>query len=130
MTSPRDNYFNQCPAVMDYSMMTDYRSPNRREQYIRTLNNLTTEHEYRLFLQQNASGLLSNEWNYLNMNFNCRPNPCLHNQQNLRTTNDLMRDELTTYNNVRTGKESASKYPCSKMQDMNLNLHQEKFNVL
>jgi hypothetical protein len=129
MTSPRDNYFNQCPAVMDYSMMTDYRSPYRREQYIRTLNNLTTEHEYRSFLQQNATGLLNNEWGYLNVNFNCRQNPCLHNQPNLRTTNELMKDELTTYNNVRTGKVMASNYPCQKMQDMNLNMHQEKYNV-
>ena len=120
MTTPRDNYFTECPAVMNYSTLTDYRSPHRREQYIRNLNKLVTEHEYRLFLQQNATGLLNNEWEYLNRNFNCRPNPCLHNPTETRTTNDLMKDEVTNYTKVRTGKEQASKFKCQALDDMNL----------
>ena len=39
MNTARDNYYKECPAVMNYATFTDYRSPSSREEYIRNINN-------------------------------------------------------------------------------------------
>jgi hypothetical protein len=49
-TSARDNFFKECPAVMEYSAMTDYRTSQRRDQYIKRLNSIQNDYAYKDFL--------------------------------------------------------------------------------
>ena len=69
MNFARDNYYQECPAVMDYSAITDYRTPSTREEYIRNINNIVSDHEYRLFLQKNASKIMDGQWSVLNKSY-------------------------------------------------------------
>ena len=68
MSTARDNFFKECPAVMDYSSFTDYRTSHRREQYIRSINGIVDNNDYRMFLQNNTGKILQNEWKYLQKN--------------------------------------------------------------
>lgn len=116
MTTARDNFFKQCPAVMNYASFTDYRSPSTREEYIRNINNIVSEHEYRLFLQGNASKILDAEWKVVNKEYNCQTNVCIHNSST-RQPEGQQYAELKLYNDVRTGKVPASAAQCPVPKD-------------
>ena len=114
MNTPRDNYYKECPAVMNYATFTDYRSPSTREEYIRNINNIVSEHEYRLFLQGNASQIMDGEWKVLNKEYQCQPNQCIHNSPTRQPAGQQVA-ELRLYNDVRTGKTpNAAQCPVEK----------------
>lgn len=74
-----DNFFKECPAKMsDGRLLTDYRTPVRREEYVKYINNIVRDDEYRLFLQANAESIADNEWNYNKKNKSCWVNECVH----------------------------------------------------
>ena len=116
MNFARDNYYKECPSVMDYSQMTDYRQPSVREQYIRNINNIVSEHEYRFFLQTNGAKIMDTEWSLLNKNYNCQPNVCIHNSPTRQPEGDQFK-ELKLYNETRTGKVNAEAVQCKKLPD-------------
>lgn len=75
-----DNFFKECPAKMsDGRLLTDYRTAVRREEYVKYINNIVRDDEYRLFLQGNAESIADNEWNYYKKNRSCWANECVHN---------------------------------------------------
>lgn len=74
----KDNYFKECPAIMNYSQMTDYRMAESREQNIRTINRITRDDEHRLLLQKNGKQMMDNDWAYFKMNQSCISNKCFH----------------------------------------------------
>ena len=113
MNFARDNYYQQCPAVMSYSALTDYRMPSVREEYIRNINNIVSDHEYRYFLQSNASRILDAEWNLLNKSYNCQPNPCIHTSPTRQPEGDKY-IEMKRYNDTRAGKINPQ---CKKLED-------------
>ena len=114
MEFARDNYYKECPAVMAYSQLTDYRQPAAREQYIRSINNIVSDHEYRYFLQNNASKIMDAEWNLLTKSYNCQPNECIHNSPTRQTEAELYK-ELKLYNDTRSGK--VENLQCKKLGD-------------
>jgi len=116
MNFARDNYYQECPAVMDYSAITDYRTPSTREEYIRNINNIVSDHEYRLFLQKNASKIMDGQWSVLNKSYSCQPNPCIFNAPTRQPQGD-MQVEMKRYNDTRTGKINAEAVQCKKMDD-------------
>lgn len=115
-----DNYFIGCPPKMeDGRFLTDLRTANTREQYIKTINGFVRDDDYRLFLQQNAEKIMDREWDQLKTSNSCRTNCCVH-KYPTRTTNGTSYEELKTYNDVRTGrlKPTDAQYPvCPKMAD-------------
>ena len=75
-----DNFWKGCPAKMsDGRLLTDYRTAVRREEYVKFINNIIRDDEYRLFLQGNAESIADNEWNYYRKNRSCWVNECVHN---------------------------------------------------
>ncbi len=115
MNTARDNFFKECPAVMDYSSFTDYRTAHRREQHIRMLNNVTNDYEYKNILQQNASKIMSTTGDYYKTAFGCSVNPCIHNSPTSPPPGDF-NVEMNRYNQVRvTGNSSIAK--CAPQQD-------------
>ena len=40
MNLPQDNVYKECPAVMNYSIGTDYRSSTRREEHTKYINGI------------------------------------------------------------------------------------------
>jgi hypothetical protein len=75
-----DNFFKGCPAKMsDGRLLTDYRTAVRREEYVKYINGIIRDDEYRLFLQGNADKIADGEWNYHRKNNSCWVNECVHN---------------------------------------------------
>ena len=109
MNTARDNFFKECPAVMDYSSFTDYRTAHRREQYIRTINGITHDYDYKRLLQENASKIMAAEWSYLKSTASCNVNPCIHNSPTSPPPGDFNK-EMARYNQVRiTGNAANAK---------------------
>ena len=119
MNAARDNFFKECPAVMNYSMTTDYRNKHRREQYVKYINGFVSDYDYRRFLQQNANKIMDAEFKFLMDTNSCRPNPCIHNSVTSPPAGDF-NAELKRYNEVRV-KGNASNAQCTRMTDYRLN---------
>ena len=74
-----DNFFKSCPPKMeDGRHMTDYRTATRREEYNKYLNKIVRNDDYRLFLQQNGSKYMDEDFNYFKKNYSCWVNECIH----------------------------------------------------
>lgn len=121
MNQPSDNFYLECPAVMNYSSFTDYRNQHQREQYIRTVNNIKTDYEYKDFFQQKANKIMTAEWTYLKNNFTCQPNLCVFNAPTSPTPGSFSA-ELKTYNDSRMKNADNSKLMCKSLQDYRLSL--------
>lgn len=75
-----DNYFKSCPPVMsDGRIFTDYRTSVRTNEYIKHINGIERDDEYRIFLQTNAQRIMDEQWKYLRENKSCWINECVHN---------------------------------------------------
>lgn len=99
-----DNFYNECPAKMeDARFLTDYRSSNTREQYIRSINGVTNTHESRTFLIENAEKIMDAEWEYLSLSNSCKAKTCVHTLP-LRVPLGSSNKEMQLYNKVQTGK--------------------------
>jgi len=113
-----DNFFKECPPMMsDGRFTTDYRTPTRREQYNQIKNNILDNNDYRLYLQTNADGIMSDTFEHLRSTSSCFPNSCIH---KCPTRSNMLLDlaEMDTYNAVRggNGKQRYS-VNCGKLQD-------------
>lgn len=115
MTTARDNFFKECPAIMNYSSFTDYRTAHRREQYIRMINGITNDYDYKNLLQKNTSKIMKAENDYFKVNFGCNVNHCIHNSPTSPTPSDFNK-EMQEYNTIRvTGNTGSAK--CAPMED-------------
>jgi hypothetical protein len=122
MNQARDNFYQECPAVMNYASFTDYRANHRREQYIRTINNIKTDYEYKDFLQGKANKIMTSEWGYLKNNFTCQPNLCVFNSETSPPPGSFNL-ELKTYNDSRMANNDNSNLVCKKLEDYRLSLN-------
>ena len=121
MNSARDNFFKSCPAVMDYSSFTDYRNSYRREQYVKSINNITSDYDYKDFLQTNARKIANAEWSYLQSAFGCKANACIHTSPTSPPSGDF-NAELKRYNAVKMSGD-LSKAPCKQYDDYRLTMN-------
>lgn len=73
-----DNKFGYCcgcPAQMeDARLFTNWMPNVRFNEYIKHVNNVLDNHQYRLWLQANASTIMENERQYLEKNKRCNFN--------------------------------------------------------
>lgn len=116
----KDNYYVDCPAVMDYSAMTDYRTSHRREQFVKTINGLTRDNDHRLFLQNNGRKIMDKEWAYYKANHSCFANSCIHTYPT-RPTPGSLHEEMKLYNTVRS---SGKQRMCRKEDDYRMTYDQ------
>lgn len=113
-----DNYWQGCPPKMnDARFLADYRTPTVREQFNKSINGITRDDDYRLFLQQNAERIMDTEWVYYRKTNSCSPNVCIH--QNYPTRSNPANDnaEMKLHNDVRTGKTPSGQPECRKHED-------------
>ena len=115
-----DNFYQQCPAVMDDSrIFTDYSTSTRREQFIKYINNIQDEHEYRFFLQNHATTFMGNVWDKLKKENQCFVNECIHNHDS-RVNPAIFAGERELYNSLLTNSRTPSPERCEKFKDYNL----------
>ena len=115
-----DNVYKNCPPKMgDTRWMTDYRSANTREQYNKNINGIARDDEYRMFLQGNATNIMDNSWQNL-AGKSCKTSTCVHSQFPTRLTSGQLYDQMTLYDNVKSGKiqQNDKGYPvCPQYND-------------
>lgn len=109
-----DNYYQNCPPMMNYGFreLTSYKTPTRTNEYIKYVNGIWRNDEYRLFLQKNGKKLLDREWNYNLKNNRCFENKCVH-QYPTRSTPRHMLQERELYDMINSDKHNNMK-KCKK----------------
>jgi hypothetical protein len=115
-----DNFYQGCPPKMeDGRHLTDYQTATRRNEYIKYINDVWRDDQYRLFLQLNGKEMLDREWAYQKKNNSCWVNDCIFNYP----TRALPRhywQEMQAYNsisNLHTNKQLAPLRQCVKRPD-------------
>ena len=75
-----DNYFKTCPPKVEDGgrFVSDYKTSTRRDEYIKFINGITRDDEYRLFLQKNGEVFMDREWEYYRLQNSCHPGDCVH----------------------------------------------------
>lgn len=75
-----DNYFQNCPPTMADGgrHLGDYKTATRRNEYIKYINDIWRDDQYRLFLQNNSKEILDKEWDYHKSRNMCWENSCVH----------------------------------------------------
>ena len=119
-----DNFFQNCPPKMSDQgrHLADFQSSTRRDEYIKYVNDIYRDDQYRLFLQTNGKEIMDREWAYHNKNNRCWVNDCIHNYP----TRSLPRhyaQEMQAYNsifNVNTNKQMAPLRQCVKQEDFRM----------
>ena len=70
-----DNKFGECckcPAKMnDGRLFTNYLPNSTLNSYVKKVNNITSENDYRQFLQKNGSKIMDNERTFMSLNKKC-----------------------------------------------------------
>lgn len=86
-----DNYFKPCPAMMDDRgrHVADFKTSTRRNEYIKFINGIVRDDEYRLFLQKYGTEFMNKEWHYYRDNFSCHVNDCVHKYPTRQSPMDL-----------------------------------------
>lgn len=74
-----DNIYSNCPAMMsDARFLSDNKTATRRNEYIKYVNNIVRDDDYRMFLQQNGSQISNNVWEFHKKNDSCNINGSVH----------------------------------------------------
>jgi len=120
-----DNYFQSCPPMMEDQgrPLTDFRSPTSRNEYIKYINDIWRDDQYRLFLQTNGQELLDREWNFNKKRNSCWVNDCIHNYPT-RANPRQFAQEREAYDSIydmKTNKALAPMRQCPKFKDFRLN---------
>lgn len=129
-----DNYFLNCPNTIDGRTFTDYKTGTQRNEYIKYINNIRRDDEYRVFLQENSRQIMDREWAYNKIVNKCQANACIHNNFPLRSLPQDHAAQMKAYNNryvngtprPRTvpsgdGYKQSSGKNCQKCSDYRLN---------
>jgi len=64
--------------MSDGRHFTDYKTATRRNEYIKYINGIVRDDDYRAFLQYNATQIANNEWDYNQSVMGCWQNGCVH----------------------------------------------------
>ena len=97
-----DNFFKlPCPPKMEDQgrQLTDYNSGTRRNEYIKYINDIYRDDQYRLFLQRHGKEFMDREFEHDLKNYSCRKNACIHNGPT-RTNARIMVDEKLAFNSI------------------------------
>lgn len=115
-----DNYYSNCPPKMnDGRFTTNYKSDSSINEYIKYMNGITRDDDYRLFLQTNAEKLMDSEWLYLRKNVSCWNNACVH-KYPLRMDPKLFAQERLNTDMLFQKNELPDNFKCQKINDFRM----------
>ena len=119
-----DNYFKNCVAVMsDGRQFTDWKGATRRNEYIKYINEVLRDDDYRMLLQCNGSKFMDKEWEYYSKKLNCWENQCIHNYPT-RTLPQFFKQELKAFNDKMDPSKPKLKNTCPQFRDYRLNTNE------
>lgn len=118
-----DNFYHNCPPKMDGRHLGNYQTATRRNEYIKFVNDVYRDDQYRLFLQKNGTELLDNMWNYQKGYNSCPVTECIHHYP-LRTNPRQFVQEREAYDSIHdmdTNASLAHMRTCIPVADYRLN---------
>lgn len=119
-----DNYFKNCPPVMsDGRHFTDYKSDTRRNEYIKYINDVLRDDDYRMLLQCNGTKFMDKEWDYYTKKMSCWENTCVHNYPT-RVLPQFFPQELQAFNDSMNPSKPKLKNTCPVFRDYRLTSEQ------
>jgi len=120
-----DNYFQNCPPMMEDGgrHLGDYKTATRRNEYIKYINDIWRDDQYRLFLQLNGKEILDREMAYHNKYNRCWTNDCVHNYPTRQSPRHFVqeRQAYDSIYNLNTNKKLAPLRKCWALDDFRLN---------
>ena len=112
-----DNFYKNCPPKMDDGrFITNYKTSSSYNEYIKYMNGITRDDDYRLFLQINATKLMDSEWMELRKNDSCWNNACIH-KYPLRMDPRQFVQERENNNMLFSNKELPDSFKCTRYAD-------------
>lgn len=115
-----DNYYQNCPAKMDDArFLTNYKTASCNNEYIKYMNGIVRDDDYRLFLQLNGEKIMDSEWLYLKKNDSCWNNACVH-KYNTRMDPRFFAQERENANLLFKTRELPQSFKCGKYVDYRL----------
>jgi hypothetical protein len=115
-----NNYFPQCPALMsDGRHFTNWRQASEFNEYIKYINELERDDDYRLFLQNNAEVIMENEWKNTTNKMKCWENACIH-KYPTRSFPHHFKKELTDFNKYFELNQPKNFSKCNEYADYRL----------
>ncbi len=112
-----DNYYKNCPPRMDDGRFTtNYKTASSYNEYIKYVNGITRDDDYRLFLQLNANRLMDAEWIYLRQNDSCWNNACVHKYPLRMDPRDFAKERMDA-NLLFRSKVLPESFECAKYAD-------------
>lgn len=113
-----DNFFRTCPPRMQDQgrQLSDFQTSTRRNEYIKYVNDIYRDDQYRLFLQMNGKEIMDREWEYYKSNDKCWVNDCVHTFPT-RVLPQQMAEEKALYDsmsNPRTNQKLAATRQCAQ----------------
>jgi hypothetical protein len=119
-----DNYFQTCPPMMNDQgrHLTDFRSETCRNEFIKYVNDIYRDDQYRLFLQLNGKEIMDNEWKYNKQRNSCWVNDCVHKYPTRSNPRHFVQ-EMEAYNSIfdiKTNKKMAPMRECYSYKDYRL----------
>ena len=120
-----DNYFQNCPPMMEDQgrHLTDFKTATRRNEYIKYINDIWRDDQYRLFLQLNGGKILDNEWAWHKKNNSCWVNDCIHHYPTRNSPRHFVqeRQAYDSVYNLKTNRQLAPMRKCNTYRDYRLN---------
>lgn len=118
-----DNYFQNCPPVMMQDggrELGDFKTATRRNEYIKYINGMWRDDQYRVFLQSNGREIQNREWDWYSKGNRCREQGCVHIYPTLSTTEQYVEERKLAEAQLQRPRKSC-KMPCAKFDDYRLN---------
>lgn len=118
-----DNFYQECPGRMsDGRVFSEYKTATRRNEYIKYVNGIYNNDQYRMFLQQNGKQIMDNMHTYHLANNSCKVNPCVHTYPTRVVPGD-MAEEMKKHNKRAKERYTSNKpnLGCPKYANYRLN---------
>jgi len=115
-----NNYFNDCPPHMaDGRHFTDYKTATSRNEYIKYINDVVRDDDYRMLLQCNATKFQDKEWDHYSKKNKCWESTCIHNYPT-RVLPQFFPQELQAFNDSMDSSKPKLRGTCPKFADYRL----------
>lgn len=119
-----DNFYHNCAPKMEDGArhLTDHKDETRRNEYIKYINNIWRDDEYRYFLQTHGKVIMDREWNYFKKKADCSVQNCVHNYPSRVNHSQLVKERRaydTLYN--KSNLKPNARCRCPVYKDFRLN---------
>lgn len=120
-----DNFFQNCPPMMEDQgrHLGDFKTATRRNEYIKYINDVWRDDQFRLFLQKNGQEILDREWLHHKRRNSCWVNDCVHNYPTRSNPRHFLqeREAYDSIYDMRTNAPLARMRECHPYNDFRLN---------